>query len=203
MAINTFTPLELDAVNYILGAIGQAPVTDLDQLNPDVAIAFDTLQQTNKQIQEEGWAFNREYEYPFTPDNNGHIVIPSNVLQLDLSGTYENASKDSVIREGKLYDKTDHTFIWEEQVSCDVLWLFSYSDVPPPIRQLIVTTAAKHTSQKVIGDATLYSMIDDRVNEARANAVEYETTQGDYSMFGSSKNLTFYSSYQPFKTLAR
>jgi hypothetical protein len=203
MAINTFTSLELDAVNYILSAVGQAPVTNLDQLNPDVAIAFDTLQQTNKQVQEEGWAFNREREYPFTPDNAGNIVIPSNILQLDLSNIYENAGIESVRRDGRLYNKTDHTYTWPGQVLCDVMWLISYDDVPPPVRQLIVTTAAMHTSQKVIGDQALYAMINDRVEEARASAIEYETSQGDYSMYGSGDNLKFYSSYQPFKTLAR
>ena len=34
---------ELPAVNQILASVGQAPVTTLDQTNPDVAIAYDTL----------------------------------------------------------------------------------------------------------------------------------------------------------------
>jgi hypothetical protein len=38
---------------------------------------------------------------------------------------------------------------------------------------------------------------------ARANVMEYECNQGDYSFFGSSKNMPFYNSYQPYKTLAR
>ena len=54
---------ELPAINQILAAVGQAPVTTLDQPNPDVAIAYDTLLQVSREVQSEGWTFNREEHY--------------------------------------------------------------------------------------------------------------------------------------------
>ena len=45
---------ELRAVNQILESVGQAPVTDLNQSNPDVAIAYDTLMQVSRDVQAEG-----------------------------------------------------------------------------------------------------------------------------------------------------
>ena len=68
---------ELPAINQILASVGQAPVTTLDQTNPDVAIAYDTLIQVSREIQSEGWTFNTEHDYPFTPDSNNEILIPS------------------------------------------------------------------------------------------------------------------------------
>ena len=82
---NVLVAPELAAVNQILGAVGQAPVTTLDQTNPDVAIAYDTLVEVNREIQSEGWVFNTEEEYPFNQDVNGEILIPDNILLLDLS----------------------------------------------------------------------------------------------------------------------
>ena len=35
----------------------EAPVTTLDQTNPEVAIAYDTLLQVSKEVQSEGWTF--------------------------------------------------------------------------------------------------------------------------------------------------
>ena len=61
---------ELPAVNEILASVGQAPVTTLDQTNPDVAIAYDTLINTSREVQSEGWLFNTEEYYPMTPDAN-------------------------------------------------------------------------------------------------------------------------------------
>ena len=50
------TQTEIDAVNFILGAIGQAPVTTLEATNPDVAIAYQTLQEVSREVQAEGWS---------------------------------------------------------------------------------------------------------------------------------------------------
>jgi hypothetical protein len=46
---------ELQAVNQILASVGQAPVTTLEQTNPDVSIALDTLRQVSREVQAEGW----------------------------------------------------------------------------------------------------------------------------------------------------
>ena len=77
MAIpTTNSTTELPAVNQILSSVGQAPVTTLDQSNPDVAIAYDTLLQVSREVQSQGWTLNKEAHYPFTPDSNDEIVIP-------------------------------------------------------------------------------------------------------------------------------
>jgi hypothetical protein len=46
----TDSPGELQAVNQILASVGQAPVTTLEQTNPDVAIAYNTLQQVSREV---------------------------------------------------------------------------------------------------------------------------------------------------------
>ena len=68
---------ELEAVNEILASVGQAPVTTLDQTNPDVAIAYDALINTSRQVQAEGWTFNKEYSYPLDVDANKNVVVPT------------------------------------------------------------------------------------------------------------------------------
>ena len=92
---------EFPAVNEILAAVGQAPVTTLDQTNPDVAIAYDTLLNVSREVQSEGWTFNTEEYYPMTPDNNGEIVIANNILQIDLHDEKDN-EYESTRRNGKL-----------------------------------------------------------------------------------------------------
>lgn len=200
---NALADTELAAVNQILGAVGQAPVTTLDQTNPDVSIAYSTLLEVNREIQSEGWVFNTEKEYPFAPDNNGYILIADNILQLDLSDLYENRGIEVVRRDGKLYNKTDHTYTWLNSVKCDVLWLFDFNDLPAPFQDFVTARASVQASTKMIGDSNMYEMLRQKEAMARANAIEYECNQGDYSYLGSSKNMSFYNSYQPFHTLAR
>lgn len=193
---------ELQAVNEILASVGQAPVTTLDQTNPDVAIAYDTLTQVSREVQAEGWTFNKEYEYPFTPDTNNEIVIPNNVLQLDLTPDYKD--QDTVRRNGKLYDRTNHTFIWtDDEVLCDVVWYFDWVDLPIPIKDYIVARAATITSSRIVGDSTQYQMLQQREAYCRAMALEYECNEGSYTFFGHPRGGNYYTSYEPYKALYR
>ena len=192
---------ELPAVNEILASVGQAPVTTLDQTNPDVAIAYDTLINVSREVQAEGWTFNTEYDYLFSPDSNKHIQIPNNILQLDLTDDYRY--QDSIRRDGKLYDKVNHTYEWEHEVRCDVVWFFDWVDLPKPIQDYIVARAATIVSSRIVGDGQQYQMLQQKEAYTRAFALEYECNQGDYTFFGHPKGGNFYNSYKPYQTLAR
>ena len=196
---------ELPAINQILSSCGQAPVTTLDQTNPDVAIAYDTLQQVSREVQAEGWTFNKEYHYEFTPDNDDQILIPSNILQIKLTENSDNMDKDGVRRSGKLYDRHNHTYDWtDETVECDIVWEFDWVDLPQPIQDFIVARAATFVSQRIVGDQTQYQMLQQQEAYMRALALEYETQQGQFTFFGHPQGHTnYYQSYQPFHALSR
>ena len=196
---------ELPAINQILSSCGQAPVTTLDQTNPDVAVAYDTLQQVSREVQAEGWTFNKEYHYEFTPDTDNKILIPSNILQIKLTENSANMDKDGVRRSGKLYDRHNHTYDWtDETVECDVVWEFDWVDLPQPIQDFIVARAATFVSQRIVGDQTQYQMLQQQEAYMRALALEYETQQGQFTFFGHPQGHTnYYQSYQPFHALSR
>ena len=218
---------ELQAINQMLAAVGQAPVTSLDNAtdiyrknddntytqlnvptNPDVAMAQLTLNELSREIQSEGWCFNREYEYLMTPDaTTKKIAYPQNIMQIDLSNAPKNKSKygnkESVRRDGFLYDKTAHTFEWDEAVYCDILWLFEWDNVPRPIQNYIINKASAVYSLRLIGDQGLYQSLLLRAQESMQAALEYDTQQGDYTFFGHPTGQNYYNSYQPFHTLYR
>jgi len=175
------------------------------QTNPDVAIALNTLREVSREIQSEGWSFNKEYDYPLTPDSNNEVVIPNNMLQVDLNSTYtQNMDRDAVNREGKLYDKTAHSFVWtDETLYVDVIWYFDWTSIPTPIQAFIIAKSATIVSSRIIGDPNQYSMLQQKEALTQATALEYECNQGDYTFFGSPKGKNFYQSYQPFHTLMR
>ena len=201
----TLATTELAAVNQILGAVGQAPVTTLDDTNPDIAIVYSTLQDTSREVQGEGWSFNKEFEYPLQPDNNNEILLPNNVLSLELSDRPENKGRDSVIRQGKLYDKVAHSYSWTEfdTVFCDVVWQFDFVDIPQAIRDYITARAASQVCIKTVGDGDLYNMLVQRESMARSSALEYDCNDGNYSIFGFPTGDNFYTSYQPYRALYR
>ena len=198
---------ELPAVNEILASIGQAPVTTLDQTTPDVAIAYDTLLNVSREVQAEGWTFNTEEFYPMTPDVNGEIPIANNILQIDLHDEKDN-QYETVRRSGKLYEKINHTYDWTtltgwDTVRCNIVWFFDWVDLPRPIQDYIVSRAAAIVSSRIVGDAQQYQILQQKEQWNRAQAMEYECNQGDYTFFGHQRGKKVYDSYKPYQALYR
>ena len=177
------------------------------QANPDVAIALNTLREVSREVQSEGWTYNKEFDYELTPDSNDEIVIPDNMLQVDLnisSKRSDNRQFDSIIRGGKLYDRIKHSYKWTaESVYVDVLWYFEWEHIPDVVQAYIVARAATIVSSRIIGDGNQYQMLQQKEAYARAMALEYECNQGDYSYFGEPQGENYYNSYKPFHTLQR
>ena len=196
---------ELPAINQILSSCGQAPVTTLDTTNPDVAIAYDTLLQVSREVQAEGWSFNKEYHVEFTPDTDDYIIIPNNIIQIKLTENSNNMEYDAIRRNGKLYDRAHHTDKWTEDIiECDVVYEFDWVDLPQPIQDFITARTAALVSQRIVGDATQYQMLQQQESYARALALEYETQQGQYTFFGHPQGQTnYYQGYEPFQALRR
>ncbi len=175
------------------------------QTNPDVAIALNTLREVSREVQAEGWTFNKEYNYKITPDNNDEVLIPNDVLQMDLNRDHTgNLNRDSVNRGGKLYDRNAHSYKWtDDTLYVDIIWELSWGSIPEPIQAFIIARAASIVSSRIVGDPNQYQMLQQKEAFTRAMAMEYECTQGDYTYFGSPKGHNYYQSYQPYQTLYR
>ena len=132
------------------------------------------------------------------------LLIPSNILQIDLARD-ESVSRnyDVVRRSGKLYDRRKHSSQWDEVMKCDVVWLFDWVDLPRPIQDYIVARAACFTVSRIVGDANLYKMCQEKEAYMRAMALEYECNQGEFTFFGHPKDGNFYTSYEPHHALHR
>ena len=199
------TTSKLDAVNIILSNIGQSPVVNLTSGNPIVEMAELTLEEISRTVQAEGWIFNTEYGYPLMLDNNGEIVIPDNMLQIDLPA---GSSISVQRRQGKLYNRTDHTYDFREYISgdtlsCDVTWVFEYEDLPEAIKNYINIRAANVFAGRAVGSTEAVRFGQQEEVLARAGALEYETQQGDYNIFGNSQGVCTYNSYRPRSTVYR
>ena len=206
---------ELDAVNQMLASVGQAPVTTLQQSNPDVAIALDTLHQVSREVQAEGWTFNKEYNYQMSLETDGTVNVPDNMLQVSLcESVLSNRNKRAVLRtrntvagtdlvQRKLYEIINHTFIWESAPYCDIVWLQDFVTIPVPIQTFIIAKASTMFAQRTTGEQTMITMLMQMEAVTRASALEYETQQINRSFFGYNENGDFYNSYIPFQALSR
>ena len=196
---------QLQAINQMLTGIGQAPVVSLDIANPEIATALSILDSVNREVQGEGWHFNTEVNYPFTPDANGEIVVPDNVLQLSDNKTSNSQQYQTVLRNGKLYDKVFHTYEFPgpDPVLCDVVWLVAFEDLPQVFKDYITQRATRVFAGSVIGSQDMVKFNQQDEGILRANCIAYDTGTSEVNIFGVETGQNFYISYTPFRTIAR
>jgi len=191
---------KLAAVNTIISNIGQAPVTTLETGNPLVEMAEQILDEISRSVQSEGWVFNTEFHYPFGRDGNKFIRIPTNVLALDTAKHHKNRA---TIRNNQLYDKVNHTFVWDADMELDVIWLFSFEELPEAFKNYITIRSANVFAGRSIGSTEAVKFGEREEIFARAAALEHDTQQGDYSIFADKDNDQSYQSYLPYNAIRR
>ena len=192
---------KLDAVNILISNIGQAPTTTLQTTNPQVNLAELVLDEISSKVQAEGWVFNTERDYPFTPDAvTGQIAIPENVLRIDQPwGTDYNV----VIRGGKLYDRNAHSFTWTKQQYLNVTWLFDFEDLPEAAKEYITVRAANLFAMRATGSTEIAKYSEKEESIARAALMNYECQQGDYNVFSDGADVNPLRTYRPVSALWR
>lgn len=187
---------ELDALNVMLTNIGQQPAVNINNTNPQVALAKTVLKQVTSDVLTEGWTFNRELNYPLIPDANGEIELPNNVVSWD---TAWPSQYDIIIRNGKMYDKARHSFDFSavDKIEVDIIWLFDFEDIPNAIRNYITIRAANLFAMRTTGSVEIakYGMKEEE--QARASALDYETQQGDWNIFMNPDSTRSFRGYVP------
>ena len=199
------TDTDLSAVNSLLGAFGQSPVTSIVKDNPEIGFIYNLLRDANVDVQTEGWHFNTERHVTYTPDSvTNKIAIGNDILQMDVTDGWVSRKYDVVRRGGFLYDKLDHTDDWSDTTSIllDIVRLISFEDVPPVFRRYIVYRAARVAASQLVANPQLVQLITQQEQLARAAAQEYECNQGNHNMFGLPED-SHYTAYQPWRNLVR
>ena len=193
---------DLSAINSILAAIGQAPLTVLNYENPEVHLISNLLHESSRDIQSEGWVFNTERDYALLPSSDGCIYIPDNVLQMDKTGNAIVRDTNVVRRNGKLYDKLNHTYQFSGEQRLDITWLFPFEDLPTVFQRYITYRASARAATQIVTNPELTALLNQQEALSRASCMEYECNQGDYTFFGTPE-YSAYSPYKPYRALFR
>lgn len=170
---------ELAAVNDMLAAIGESPVSSLEgDPNADVANCRRILNQVNREIQSKGWTFNIEEGAVLQPDAlTGLITYLSTYLRLTTTGgtAYVN-------RAGYIYDRTTLTDIFTGPITVDLIRLKEYSEMPECFRSYIVAKASRRFNIRFFGAGEIEGSLQEQEADAWASIQEYELDFGGFNM---------------------
>ena len=205
MAIPISTDTELSAVNSILGSIGPSPITSLSGTalqNPEISFIKNLLDQVNRDVQTSGWHFNTQHRVKQKPDAQGNYVVPQNSILYDISDGQIDRDTDVTKINGKLYDLVHQTDVFTKDYYFDIITLYNFEDVPPAIQRYIIARASMRAATQLVSNADLVKLLQVEEEQAKANALNYETEQGDYNFMGWPAESK-YRAYQPYKALIR
>jgi hypothetical protein len=175
---------QLQAVNTMLTAIGQAPITGLDQANPEIATAILILSTVQSEVLGEGWNFNSEKGYKLLADGNGNLVVPPGILNLSVNQEDSQFRVRAVQRSGKLYDTLTHSFNWGAgtTLSLDVVWDYLFEDIPAVFQNYIVQRAARVFAGRTLGSDKLVAFNSQDEQTLRAACLAYDCTTGRHNV---------------------
>lgn len=175
---------ELDAINIMLGTIGESPINSLDAATGvvDAVTARAILSEVSVQVQEEGWHFNTDYEFVLTPSlDTKEISVPANAIEVDASA-YDRNDIDVAIRGNRLYDRKNKTFQFQQDIKADLTILLEFNELPQAARHYITVRAARVFQQRVVGSTALGSFTVQDEATALRSMRRYEARTGDYNI---------------------
>jgi len=169
MAFISLTPMtELEAVNILLAAIGEAAVSSLETATTvEVTQAKKLLSNVNRAAQQKGWHFNTEWDVVLTRDSDNRIPLSESILSVYQPGqlmTIRGMSGDMYA-----YDLDNNTFTWTKNLNNAVtITLLDFVDTPNTFRQYVTTRAARIFQEEIIGQVSAETV--NRQEEAEAYA---------------------------------
>ena len=195
---------ELECINIMLAAIGEAPVNSLTGTVPvDVRIAQSTLIEVNKQVQSEGWSFNTEIDVTLTRDGSNNIPLGTDVLRVDAQ-THDHPSIDPIQRGLKLYDRKNNTFVFDEDIRCTVVYFRSFDELPEQARSYMTIKAARVFVDRLISDQSLRTYTQEDEIRARSVLMETDLSNADHNMLVGDPSISdAISTFSPIDVLNR
>jgi hypothetical protein len=156
---------ELDAVNQMLGMIGELPVDTIEDSGvSEAGIALTTLRSHSKAVQYRGLHCNTEENFPLPLNSDGTITVPTNATVLSCT----DGSLDVTQRGTKLYDRYAHSYTFVNTVYVDIVMLLDFEDLPEDARLYIALRAGRDFIKDQIGSDTLVKLSQECEMEALA-----------------------------------
>lgn len=178
MALTT----QLEAVNVMLGNIGESPVNALSPLSSlpvSARTAISVLDEVSRDVQSEGWHFNTVDKVTLSPNVNGEIFLTDDVLHID---TLDN-SKDIVQRGQQLFDRGENTLVFDNDLKVTVTYLLDFTELHEQARRYITLKASRVFQGRIVGSQELEQQILREELKARQNLEEADGNGADRTIF--------------------
>ena len=180
---------ELECINIMLAAIGEAPINTLTGTLPvDAVTAQKTLAEINKDVQNEGWSFNQEFNVKLTRDGSNQIALGTDMLKVD-ANVFDHPTIDVIQRGLKMYDRKNNTYVFDTDLTCNITYFRNFDEIPESARRYINIRAARVFVDRLVGDDGLRTYTAQDEARARANLMDNDMDNADHNVLSGDPNL--------------
>lgn len=175
---------KLETVNSMLGHVGETPVNsiaDTNALPVTAAMAVTIVDEVSREVQSEGWHFNTEDNVELTPDSQGNITIPEDIIELDVA----DKTVDIVQRGLSLFDKRTNTTTFKDKITVSLIRLLDWDSLPEVARRYITLRASRVFQGRVVGSKELEALVARDEFQARARLMNTDGNTSDRTIFDS------------------
>jgi len=187
---------KLEAINYMLAAVGEAPITNLNEDLAEAQIALEVLTATSREIQTKGWSWNTQRKRELSPTTLKEILLPANTLRVDAVSRHDgrpDTTKRYTDRGGKLYDVLNRTRKFNDKVVLDLVEGLDWEDLTEAARRFILLDAASRYMQNILGSDTDLQQMQIQAQRAMVLLEQEEDRVGDYNILQDQPTLRFAS----------
>lgn len=194
----TTVTTETEAVSLMLSMIGENPIADLSAAatNPDAQNALMLLRAETRALQTKQWKFNTDEKKTLSPGVDGKILVPDNASRIlphvaDDTPTMRDISL-TIRGEGgvlKLYDYKNTTFVWTQYLIVDVVYRFTFENLPEPVRFFLLVKAGLKFQSHYDASELRFKLNQSEVAEAMFGLVDYEIADANPNMLNDSGDV--------------
>lgn len=179
----------LEAVNRLLAGTGDAPVQSLEENYQQAELALDTIERVSRNLQSKGWYFNEDEGVILNKNLNNEVVLPANILSLEMSGDGGKYTQRGL----KVYDKVNRTYIIEDEVKADIVIQLSWDELPHPAREAIVAEAAVIFYKDFFGEEAVTNSLERSLINAQIALQKADVDARDINLLSGSRvqNIAF------------
>lgn len=128
---------KLDAVNVLIGKLGQRPVNSLETAHPLVASALALIDRHSRKFQARKWWFNTEFPTLTPQVGNKRITLPGDTLSVDAVDRTPRVAA----RGRFLYNLDDSTLEFDEPLQVQLHRLVAFEDLPHNAAEAVLAAA--------------------------------------------------------------
>jgi len=184
---------KLEAVNMVLDAIGESPVSSLTSGLPDAEAAEAKLDEVRVEILSRGWHQNIEKDVTLKRDANQEILLSNIYLRVDSTGGDKGINVVQRYSNGKrkLFDVNKRTFIFTKDLVVDLIIDIPFEELTVELQNYIASRAARKFQESSLGSSSLDSFTVRGEAEAWAGLQDAEAENEDNNIIRSSPHVSY------------